>query len=70
MNSLIDEITQYVIQQSEKYKKESDDSYDFWNEHVRYVCREALELAQRYHADMEIVALGALLHDIALIEKA
>ena len=33
MNSLIDEITQYVIQQSEKYK-ESDDSYDFWNEHV------------------------------------
>ena len=69
MAGIIEEITQYVIQESEKYKRESDDHYDFWNEHIRYVYREALELAQKYHADTEIVALGALLHDIALIEK-
>ena len=47
MAGIIEEITQYVIQESEKYKRESDDHYDFWNEHIRYVYREALELAQK-----------------------
>ncbi len=69
MTSLVDEITRYVMDRSEKYRSESDDHYDFWNEHIRYVYREAVSLAQKYHADEEIVALGALLHDIALIEK-
>ena len=66
---MIDKIRKYVMDRSEEYKKQSDDHYDFWNEHIRYVYREALTLAQHYHADTEIVALGALLHDIALIEK-
>ena len=69
MNELIEKIKQYVINKSEKYKLESDDGYDFWNEHVKYVYKEAVDLARTYNADIEIVSLGALLHDIALIEK-
>ena len=36
---------------------------------MKYVYCEATELAKRYGADLEIVQLGALLHDIALLEK-
>ena len=67
---LIDRIRQYVTERSEKYRQESEDHYDFWNEHIRYVYREAVTLAEKYGADLAVVSLGALLHDIALIEKA
>ena len=70
MTGLTEEIRQYVIDKSEAYKRDSEDHYDFWNEHIRYVYKEAMKLAGQYHADETIVALGALLHDIALIEKA
>ena len=70
MNSMVGPIRQYVMDRSEAYRKASDDHYDFWNEHIRFVYEEAVSLAQRYHADVTVVALGALLHDIALIEKA
>ena len=69
MSELIEKIKQYVISESEKYKIESEDNYDFWNEHIKYVYKEAVDLAKSYNADIEIVSLGALLHDIALIEK-
>lgn len=57
---MIEEIRQYVIDRSEAYKRESDDHYDFWNEHIRYVYKEALNLAKIYHADETIVALGGI----------
>ena len=67
---MIEEIRQYVIDRSEAYRRGSEDHYDFWNEHIRHVYQEAVGLAQIYHADKTVVSLGALLHDIALIEKA
>ena len=69
MTGLIEEIRKYVIERSEAYRETSEDHYDFWNEHIRYVYQEALSLAKEYGADETVVALGALLHDIALIEK-
>ena len=53
----------------DEYKNNSEDHYDFWNEHIKYVYTESIELAKKYNADEEIVGLGALLHDIALIKK-
>lgn len=53
----------------EEYKLNSDDHYDFWNEHIKYVYAESRYLAKKYDADIEIVSLGALLHDIALISQ-
>ena len=69
-DDLVERIRQYVTERSEKYRLESADHYDFWNEHIRYVYREAVTLAEKYGADLTVVSLGALLHDIALIEKA
>lgn len=70
MNSkLVDSVEKYVKKQIEEYKEFSLDHYDFWEEHVKYVYDESMLLAGFYGADKEIVALGALLHDIALINR-
>lgn len=52
-----------------KYIQSSIDNYDFWEQHVKYVVKEAKELALKYNADLEIVELGALLHDVALMSN-
>lgn len=67
--SIIDRVKEYVLQQIKEYKENSNDNYDFWNEHIKYVYKESIKLAKEYNADIEIVSLGALLHDIALINK-
>lgn len=67
--NIVEKIKEYVKDECNKHKKESKDSYDFWNEHIKYVYDKALVLAKKYDADIEIVLLGALLHDIALIKK-
>lgn len=69
MEELIKRVKEYVINKSDEYKENSEDGYDFWNEHIKYVYFEAKQLAVRYGANINIVSLGALLHDIALIEK-
>lgn len=64
MSSVTENIKEEVIERcnvyNDKYK------YDFWNEHIKYVVKNAVELAEKYNADIEIVELGALLHDIAM----
>ena len=51
----------------ERTKNSKDkDEYDFWEDHIKYVVDNALYLAKEYGADVEIVELGALLHDIAM----
>lgn len=64
---IIDLIQEEVKEKINEYKDNSKDHYDFWNEHIKYVYVESQKLAKKYGADMEIVKLGALLHDIALI---
>ena len=67
--NIVEKIEEEVKICAKEYKNDSEDHYDFWNEHVKYVYMEATELASKYNADEEIVKLGALLHDIALIRK-
>lgn len=66
---IIDQIEKEVKYYIEEYKNTSEDHYDFWNEHIKYVYKESIDLAMKYNANLEIVKLGALLHDIALIKK-
>lgn len=66
---IIELIRNEVLNKVDDYKLNSDDHYDFWNEHIKYVYNESRYLADEYSADIEIVSLGALLHDIALICK-
>lgn len=67
--NITDVIKEYVLKRIEEYKINSEDHYDFWKEHIKYVYEESVNLAEKYNADIEIVSLGALLHDIALINK-
>ncbi len=66
---IIEDIKREIINLSNEYKNNSIDNYDFWNEHIKYVYEEVILLARKYNADLEIVSLGALLHDIALIKQ-
>lgn len=65
--SIVDLIEKEVREKTEKYKNSSIDNYYFWDEHIKYVYEESKLLALKYDADIEIVSIGALLHDIALI---
>lgn len=69
MNDIINNIMKEVKDAIDEYKEESEDNYDFWEQHIKYVYDEAINLASIYKADLEIVKIGALLHDIALIKK-
>ncbi len=66
---LVEKIKSEIINESEQYKRNSADHYDFWNEHIKHVYEESMMLSEKYDAEKEIVALGALLHDIALIRR-
>lgn len=64
MSEITEKIKKELLIRCEQYNKKYN--YDFWNEHIKYVVENALNLANEYGADVEIVELGALLHDIAL----
>jgi uncharacterized protein len=62
--SIVSEIRGELLKRVEAHKEKT--GYDSWNSHVKYVVENAVKLAKRYNADVEIVELGALLHDIAM----
>ncbi len=64
MSEVTEKIKQELLKRCEEYNKKYD--YDFWNDHIKYVVSNSIELAQKYNADIEIVELGALLHDISM----
>lgn len=64
MSEVTEKIKDELLKRCENSKEK--DGYDFWNEHIKYVVENAIELARRQNADVEIVELGALLHDIAM----
>lgn len=64
--NIVNKIKEEILALNQKYIV-TIDNYNFWEQHVKYVVKEALYLANKYNANKEIVELGALLHDIALI---
>lgn len=64
MSEVTDKIKEELLKRCNNYNEKYE--YDFWNDHIKYVVKNAIELAKKYDADVEIVELGALLHDIAL----
>ena len=53
--NIVNEIEKEVKNCIEQYKNNSGDHYDFWNEHIKYVYEESVNLAKEYNADEEIV---------------
>lgn len=66
---LVEQIKKIVIEKCEIYKKESIDQYDFFKEHIELVYKNAYKLGIEYQANMDIVLISSLLHDISLICK-
>lgn len=64
MSEIVESIKAELLKRCEAYKEKH--GYDFWNDHIKYVVKNSIELANKYGADVEIVELGALLHDIAM----
>lgn len=67
--NIIEVIKKELLTLNQKYIDEAEDNYDFWNNHIKFVVDEAIKLAKSNNGDLEIVELGALLHDIALVAK-
>ena len=53
MKTIIEKIRAEMIAQNKILEK--NEHYDFWGEHVVHVLKHALELADKYGADREIV---------------
>lgn len=64
MSEVTEKIKEELLKRCNIYKEKY--GYDFWNDHIKYVVKNSIELAKKYGADVEIVELGALLHDIAM----
>lgn len=66
--NIIDQVQSEILRRNQEYINKVD-NYNFWENHIKLVVDEALKLASVYGADKEIVELGALLHDIALVSN-
>lgn len=64
MSEIVENIKEELLKRCNTYNEKYD--YNFWNDHIKYVVKNSVELAKKYDADIEIVELGALLHDIAM----
>lgn len=64
ITEITENIKEELIKRCNTYNQKYN--YDFWNDHIKYVVKNSIELAKKYEADVEIVELGALLHDIAM----
>lgn len=64
MSGIVENIKEELLKRCDAYNEKY--GYDFWNDHIKYVVKNSIELARKYDADVEIVELGALLHDIAM----
>ena len=64
MDNIVEKVREELLKRCQIYKEKS--GYDFWGDHIQYVVKNAVYLAKKYRADVEIVELGALLHDIAM----
>jgi HD superfamily phosphodiesterase len=64
--NIVDTVRKHVV---DKYSEAYDsDDLNMYKVHVRYVVDYAKELARKLGADIEIVEIAALLHDIARID--
>lgn len=67
MSEIIDKVKEFLLEKCEQHKKNPKYGYyDYWNDHIKRVVYHAVDLANQYAADAEIVELGALLHDISM----
>ena len=72
MSNIVEIIRKEIIDRSNSFEEETKgtkDEYNLYLEHVQYVYKYALIIAENKNVDKEVVELSALLHDIAMTDK-
>ena len=67
MDNIVEKVKEEMIQISDNQMQETN--YDDWNNHIKLVYKNAHELAIDRNADVEIVDLASILHDVARVSK-
>ena len=67
--NVVEILKKEIMEDNQKSFDESDDGYDYWENHIKHVVNESVKLARKYNADIEIVEISALLHDVAQLKK-
>ena len=65
MNDIVEKVKEEIIKISNDKMKETN--YDDWNNHIKLVYENGHKLAIERNADIEIVDLAAILHDVARV---
>jgi len=65
MENIVEKVKEEMIQISNDKMKIT--TYDDWNNHIKLVYQNAHKLAQERKADIEVVDLAAILHDVARV---
>ncbi|MCK9368579.1 HD domain-containing protein [Candidatus Dojkabacteria bacterium] len=64
--TIVEKVKQHVLK---RYEERNDsEGLDMYETHVKYVAEYSKELAKQLGADIEVVEISALLHDIARID--
>lgn len=66
---LTQKIKQEVLEINKNFMLTDEHNYDFWNNHIKFVVKESLFLADKLGADKEVVEIAAMLHDIAMMKR-
>ena len=53
MSEVVENIKQELLKRCNTYNEKY--GYDFWNDHIKYVVKNSVELAKKYDADIEEV---------------
>lgn len=72
MKTMIDKMRDEIIHGSNQFEektKGTKDEYNLYREHVQYVYRYAVLLAENRALDREVLAISALLHDISMTDS-
>lgn len=67
LSEIVSQIREILLEKCVQHKRNPKFGYyDYWNDHIKRVVHHAVNLANQFGADTEIVELGALLHDISM----
>ena len=73
MNDIVSKIQLEIINRSnafEEQTKGTKDEFNIYREHIQYVYKYVKLLSENKNVDTEVLELSALLHDIAMTDKA
>lgn len=72
MSDIVNKMRQEIINRSnafEEQTKGTKDEYNIYREHIQYVHKYVVLLAENKNVDREVLELSALLHDIAMTDR-